>query len=128
MSRKRRIHNPFNFGFKVMYNDFPRELHSSLNVPGIFKKKSNVKVFRKNDSTLEMDSSYVANPDYETLFESVEYFKDRLNDVEAENLEFSSKLRDLEVANSIANGKISDLEAENLVANGKISDLEAGIS
>lgn len=59
-----------------------------------------------------MDSSYVANPDYETLFESVEYFKDRLNDVEAENLEFSSKLRDLEVANSIANGKISDLEAE----------------
>ena len=70
MVRKRKIHKPFDFGFGLMYNEFPRELHEELDVPGIFKRKSNVKVRLKNGKVLEMDASYVVDPDFKVLFES----------------------------------------------------------
>ncbi|WP_407377377.1 hypothetical protein [Methanobrevibacter sp.] len=68
MARKK-IHHPFDFAFGVMYNEFPKELHENLNIPGIFRRKSNVKVRLKDGSVLEMDASYVADPDFERLFE-----------------------------------------------------------
>ena len=70
MARKRKIDKPFDFGFGLMYNEFPKELHEELDVPGIFKRKSNVKVRLKNGKVLEMDASYVVDPDFKVLFES----------------------------------------------------------
>lgn len=69
MKHIREIHKPFNFAFKIMYDEFPKEFHEELHVPGIFRKKSNVKVYRKNGRILEMDASYVVDPDYIELFE-----------------------------------------------------------
>lgn len=68
MARKK-IHHPFDFAFGLMYNEFPKELHENLNIPGVFLKKSNVKVRLKDETILEMDASYVVNPDFDRLFE-----------------------------------------------------------
>ena len=68
MSRKK-IHHPFDFAFGVMYNEFPKELHENLDIPGVFRRKSNVKVRLKNGTILEMDASYVVDPDFERLLE-----------------------------------------------------------
>ena len=46
MIRKRRINNPFYFAFGIMYNEYAKELHEELEIPGIFRRKSNVKVRR----------------------------------------------------------------------------------
>lgn len=35
----RKIHKPFNFAFKTMYNSFGKELHENLKIPGIFHEK-----------------------------------------------------------------------------------------
>jgi len=69
MSRKRKIDKPFDFGYNVMYNEYPKELHKVLNVPGIFRRKSNEKVYFKDGSIGEMDSSYIIDPDSKTIFE-----------------------------------------------------------
>ena len=69
MARKRRIDKPFNFGYKIMYNEYPKELHIDLKVPGIFKRKANEKVYFKDGSTGEMDSSYIIGPDFKTILE-----------------------------------------------------------
>ena len=69
MARKK-IHHPFDFAFGIMYNEFPKELHENLGIPGIFRRKSNVKVRLKDGTILEMDASYVVDPDFERLFES----------------------------------------------------------
>lgn len=42
-----------------MNNEYPKELHNSLKVPGIFRKKVNNKVYFKEGSMGEMDSSYL---------------------------------------------------------------------
>ena len=52
-----------------MYNEYPKEFHEELNIPGIFKRKSNVKVRLKDGRMLEMDASYVVDPDFKVLFE-----------------------------------------------------------
>ena len=70
MIRKRRINNPFDFAFGIMYNEYAKELHEELEILGIFRRKSNVKVRRKNGKVLEMDASYVVDPDFKELFES----------------------------------------------------------
>ena len=69
MSRKRKIDKPFDFGYNVMYNEYPKELHKVLNVPGIFRRKANEKVYFKDGSIGEMDSSYIIDPDSKTIFE-----------------------------------------------------------
>ena len=68
MARKKKIHHPFDFAFGVLYNEFPKELHENLDIPGIFRRKSNVKVRLKDGTKLEMDASYVVDPDYVRLF------------------------------------------------------------
>lgn len=69
MARKRKLNNPYDFAFGVMYNEYPKEFHEELNIPGIFKRKSNVKVRLKDGRRLEMDASYVVDPDFKVLFE-----------------------------------------------------------
>ena len=69
MARKRKLNNPYDFAFGVMYNEYPKEFHKELNIPGIFKRKSNVKVRLKDGRMLEMDASYVVGPDFKVLFE-----------------------------------------------------------
>ena len=69
MTRKRKIPYPFDFGFGVMYNEFPMELHENFDIPGKFRRKSNVKVRLKDGTILEMDASYVVDPDFVRLFE-----------------------------------------------------------
>lgn len=69
MARKRKIDKPYDFAFGLMYNEFPKELHEELKIPGIFKRKSNVKVRLKDGKVLEMDASYVMDSDFEVLFE-----------------------------------------------------------
>ena len=63
------MNNPYDFAFGVMYNEYPKEFHEELNIPGIFKRKSNVKVRLKDGRRLEMDASYVVDPDFKVLFE-----------------------------------------------------------
>ena len=69
MARKRKLNNPYDFAFGVMYNEYPKEFHEELNILGIFKRKSNVKVRLKDGRRLEMDASYVVDPDLKVLFE-----------------------------------------------------------
>ena len=62
--------HPFNDGFKIMYNEFPRELHDNLGVPVVYKEKiSNLSVYSKKGIIGEMDVSYIVGPDYKTIFE-----------------------------------------------------------
>ena len=68
MARKKKIHHPFDFAFGILFNEFPKELHENLDIPGVFRRKSNVKVRIKDGTKLEMDASYVVDPDYERLF------------------------------------------------------------
>ncbi len=71
MTRKRKIDKPFDFGYKIMYNEYPRELHNNLNVSGIFRRKANEKVYFKDGSIGEMDSSYIIDPDLKIIFEQI---------------------------------------------------------
>lgn len=71
MIRKRKISKPFDFGYTIMDNEYPKILYSRLNVPGIFRKKINKKVYFKDGHMGEMDSSYIADPDFVELFEAV---------------------------------------------------------
>ena len=70
MIRKRKISKPFDFGYTIMDNEYPKILYSRLNVPGIFRKKINKKVYFKDGHMGEMDSSYIADPDFVELFEA----------------------------------------------------------
>ena len=69
MIRKRKIDKPFDLGYAVMYNEYPKELHNLLNVPGIFRRKANRKVYFKDGSVGEMDSSYIIDSDFKIIFE-----------------------------------------------------------
>ncbi len=69
MIRKRTLDKPYDFAFGMLYNEYPKELHEELKIPGIFKQKSNVKVRLKSGRVLEMDASYVVGPDFKVLFE-----------------------------------------------------------
>lgn len=71
MSRKRKFSKPFDLCHSIMYNEFPKEYTSTIGVPGNFIKKGNRRVHLKDGAGGEMDSAYVANPDYKILFERV---------------------------------------------------------
>ena len=69
MTRERLIFKPFNRGFQMMYEEFPKELHEELRVPGTFVRKTDVKVKLEDGRELEMDASYIVDPDNKIIFE-----------------------------------------------------------
>ena len=71
MSRKRKFSKPFDLCHSILFNEFPSEYTSTIGVPGNFVKKSNRRVHLKDGTGGEMDSAYVADPDYKILFERV---------------------------------------------------------
>lgn len=71
MSRKRKFSKPFDLCHSILFNEFPKEYVSTIGVPGNFVKKSNRRVHLKDGTGGEMDSAYVADPDYKILFERV---------------------------------------------------------
>ena len=68
MTRKRKIDKPFNFAYLVMYNEYPKILHNNLNVPGVYKRKANTKVYFEDGRIGEMDTSYIVDPDFKEIF------------------------------------------------------------
>ena len=71
MCRKRKFSKPFDLCHSILFNEFPSEYTSTIGVPGNFVKKSNRRVHLKDGTGGEMDSAYVADPDYKILFERV---------------------------------------------------------
>ena len=68
MIRKRIIHKPFDLGFNILYNECPKDLLELINAPGKFVRKANADVYVGDGDKSRMDTSYIANPDYKTLF------------------------------------------------------------
>ena len=58
MTRQRKIDKPFNFGYTMMDNEFPEDLHYNLNVLGIYVRKANKQLYFKDGRIGEMDTSY----------------------------------------------------------------------
>ena len=71
MCRKRKFSKPFDLCQGILFNEFPSEYTSTIGVPGNFVKKCNRRVHLKDGTGGEMDSAYVADPDYTILFEKV---------------------------------------------------------
>ena len=69
MKRKRKYSKHFDACHKIMFNAFPDEYTKLIGVPGHFVKKVKRVVHLKDGTGGEMDSAYIANPDYEILFE-----------------------------------------------------------
>ena len=69
MTRERQIAHPFDRGFNLVFENFLKEQTKSLGVPGIFVKKLQRKVTLPDGSQREMDAPYIADPDFEKLFE-----------------------------------------------------------
>ncbi len=67
MNRQRKYKKHFDSSHSIMYNTFPEEYTESLGVPGKFVKKINRKVNLKDGTQGEMDSAYIADPDYKIL-------------------------------------------------------------
>lgn len=71
MIRIRKYSKHFDKAHSIMFNGMPREYTKLLGVPGIFVKKINRLVHLKDGKRGEMDSAYIADPDYKLLFERV---------------------------------------------------------
>lgn len=69
MKRTREISHPFNYGFTLMFEEFPKDYVEVLKAPGKFVKKANTQVKLPKGKTGEMDAPYIADPDGEKLFE-----------------------------------------------------------
>lgn len=69
MSRKRKFAKPFDLGHVILFNDYPKIYTKSIGVPGKFVKKINRRVHLKDGTGGEMDSAYLADPDFKLLFE-----------------------------------------------------------
>ena len=54
-----------------MFDEFPAEYTKTIGVPGNYVKKINRRVHLKDGTGGEMDSAYIAEPDYKILFEKV---------------------------------------------------------
>ena len=68
MKHERIVHNAFNYGFTTLYNDFPEPFVKSLGAPGKFVRKSNTSVRTQDGKSGDIDSAYVADPDFEKIF------------------------------------------------------------
>lgn len=71
MTRNRIIPKPFDIAHGILFNEYPRIYTKTLGVPGYFVKKINRRVHLKDGTSGEMDSAYIADPDYKILFERV---------------------------------------------------------
>ncbi len=71
MHRKQKFAKPFDLAHGILFNDFPEVYTKIIGVPGNFVKKINRRVHLKDGTGGEMDSAYIAEPDYEILFERV---------------------------------------------------------
>ena len=60
---------PFDLCHSIMFSEFPKTYTSTIGVPGKFVKKINRRVHLKDGTCGEMDSAYIADPDYNILFE-----------------------------------------------------------
>ena len=67
--RKRIFSKHFDKAHSIMFNGMPAEYTKILGVPGVFVKKINRMVHLKDGTSGEMDSAYIADPDYKLLFE-----------------------------------------------------------
>ena len=68
MKHERIVHNAFNYGFTTLYNDFTNPFLKSLGAPGKFVRKDNTSVRTIDGRSGEIDSAYVADPDFEKIF------------------------------------------------------------
>lgn len=103
MLRERKIYHPFNHAFEIMYDAYPKELHENLKVPGIFVRKSEVKIRLYDGRVIEMDASYIIDPDYEEIFERM-----------VANLEHQSTPVDDEKIDIISRYGIGEIQMEGL--------------
>ena len=103
MSRKKKFPKPFDLAHSIMFNEFPEEYTKIIGVPGEFVKVINRRVHLKDGTTGEMDSAYIADPDFKTLFEKV-----------AVGLEHQSKPVDDFKLNTIGNYDIQLVVDEHL--------------
>lgn len=69
--RDRIFSKHFDKAHSIMFNGAPREYTTVMGVPGVFVKKINRVVHLKDGTGGEMDVAYIADPDYELLFERV---------------------------------------------------------
>ena len=81
---EREIHNPFNFGFELIYDSLAADFHVNLGIPGIFFKKCSKSIII-DGRILEADACYMVLPDYITLHEKaiaiVEHQSKEVNNV-----------------------------------------------
>ena len=71
MIRARKFSKPFDLCHSIMFDEFPAEYTKTIGVPGNYVKKINRRVHLKDGTGGEMDSAYIAEPDYKILFEKV---------------------------------------------------------
>ena len=67
--REKLFSKPFDKAHSILFNGAPAEYTSVVEVPGIFVEKINRMVHLKDGTGGEMDAAYIADPDYELLFE-----------------------------------------------------------
>ena len=71
MNRKRKFSKPFDLAHSIMFSTFPKEYTELLGIPGEFVKKINRRVHLKDGTSGEMDSAYIADPDFDVMTERV---------------------------------------------------------
>ena len=71
MIRKRIYSKHFDLAHSIMFNEVPKLYTKTIGVPGVFVRKINRRVHLKDGTCGEMDSAYIADPDYKVLFEKV---------------------------------------------------------
>ena len=71
MCSERKFSKPFDLCHSIMFDEFPAEYTKTIGVPGNYVKKINRRVHLKDGTGGEMDSAYIAEPDYKILFEKV---------------------------------------------------------
>ena len=87
---RQKFSKPFDLCHSIMFNEFPETYTSTIGVPGKFVKKINRRVHLKDGTCGEMDSAYIADPDYKILFEraavAVEHQSKRIGPQKLEKL------------------------------------------
>ena len=68
MKRTPEIDKPFNFGYQIMHNEFPEELHININAPGIYERTATNTRVLNLDGGGDMDVVDVVGPDFNRLF------------------------------------------------------------
>ena len=69
--RERIYSKHFDKGHSILFNGAPAEYTTIMGVPGFFVKKINRMVHLKDGTGGEMNAAYIADPDFELLFERV---------------------------------------------------------